>query len=71
MSGWDGYVNDMMKNTGLFDNASILSKEDYGEWATTDGFSVRTKEWPRLAFLHLKSVQFHWFLTNSFLYMID
>lgn len=41
MSGWDGYVNAMMKDTGLFDNASILSKESYDEWASTEGFHVR------------------------------
>lgn len=41
MSGWDGYVNDMMKNTGLFDNASIFAKDGLNEWAATEDFSVR------------------------------
>jgi hypothetical protein len=43
MSGWDGYVNGMMKDTGLFDNASIFSKDGFNEWASTEDFSVRHK----------------------------
>lgn len=41
MSGWDGYVNDMMKDTGSFDNAIILGLDDRSIWAATSDFKVR------------------------------
>lgn len=42
MPGWEGFVFDMMKNTGLFDNAAIFSKTDLSIWAQTTDFNVRT-----------------------------
>lgn len=41
MSGWDGYVNDMMKDTGFFDAAVILGKDSLAVWASTEEFEVR------------------------------
>jgi hypothetical protein len=44
MSGWDGYVNGMMKDTGFFDNAAIFGKEGYTQWASTEHFEVTQAE---------------------------